>query len=503
MSDFKNDPVIEIREVQFRADVEERTITGLAVPYGQEANIGTYMERFAPGAIRSIDDVKLFYGHEEPIGKVIDGRETEAGYEITAKISDTIRGNEVHTLLRDGVLNKFSVGFVPVQSERDGNTVIRTEVSLKEVSVVPFPAFAGANITEVRSDSPEITNPEKETQMAENIELDVRAVQDEVAELRRMVEAGTPEAVIAVPQYRSAAELLKSVAKGDEDAIRAYTGATTADSYLADGWVGDLTRIVDSPAILRGVFATGVLPAEGNNIEYASLDSNTVDVDVQAAEGDDLVYGKIEISAKTAPVKTIGGYVQLTRQLIERSSVAYLEHSLRAQAIRVGQALEAQMLTAYGTAHAAQVTAGNVVLIPATPTYNDWLNAITDAAVKFQTLGLQIDALIVDTAYFKSLAALEGADGRPMLLVQGNGNVVGTINPRGLVGQLAGIPVVLDPALDGEIAFVSSQALRQYNAPVVQLQDENIINLSKDFSVYTYTAVANEIPAAIVPVVVD
>jgi hypothetical protein len=495
---------IEIREVEFRADVEERTITGLAVPYGQEANIGTYMERFVPGAIKSIEDVKLFYGHEEPIGKVIDGRETEAGFEITAKISDTARGNEVHTLLRDGVLNKFSVGFVPVQSERDGNTVIRTEVSLKEVSVVPFPAFAGANITEVRSDSPEITNPEKETQMAENIELDVRAVQDEVAELRRIVEAGTPEAVVAVPQFRSAAQLLKAIARGDEDAMRAYTGATTADSYLADGWVGDLSRIVDSPAILRGVFSTGVLPAEGNNIEYASLDSNTVQVTVQDAEGDDLDYGKIEISSKTAPVKTIGGYIQLTRQLIERSSVAYLEHSLRAQALKVGQRLEAQMLAAYNTAHAAQVTAGNVVVLPdSTPTYNDWLNVITDAAVKFQTLGLQIDALVVDTATFKSLAALEGADGRPMLLVQGNGNVVGTISPRGLVGSLAGIPIVLDPALSSKNAFVSSQALRQYVSPVVQLQDENVINLSKDFSVYAYVATANEIPAAIVPVVVD
>lgn len=493
---------LEIREVEFRTDVAERTITGLAVPYGQEANVGTYMERFAPGAIDSVEDVKLFYGHEEPIGKVIAGRDTDAGYEIVAKISDTTRGNEIHTLLRDGVLNKFSVGFVPVQSERDGNTVIRTKVALKEVSVVPFPAFAGANITEVRSDSTETTTL-GETPM-ENIELDVRAIQDEVAELRRFVEAGTPEPVVSAPEFRSAAELLKAVAKGDESAIRAYTGATTADTVIMDGWVGDLTRIVDQPAILRGVFSSGVLPAEGNNIEFAQLKSNTVAVNVQAAEGDDLAYGAIEIESKTAPVKTIGGYVQLTRQLIERSSVAYLAHALRAQALKVGQRLEAQMLTAYTTEHAAQVTAGNVVLIPATPTYTDWLNAITDAAVKFQTLGLSIDALIVDTATFKDLVALEGADGRPVMLVQGNGvNNVGTISPTGLVGSLAGVAVVLDPALEGEIAFVSSQALRQYNSSVVRLQDENIINLSKDFSVYSYTAVASEIPAAIVPVVVD
>ena len=44
---------IETREFEVRADLEERTITGLAVPYGQDANIGgVYMERFVPGAGR-------------------------------------------------------------------------------------------------------------------------------------------------------------------------------------------------------------------------------------------------------------------------------------------------------------------------------------------------------------------------------------------------------------------------------------------------------------------
>ena len=51
-----------------------------------------------------------------------------------------------------------------------------------------------------------------------------------------------------------------------------------------------------------------------------------------------------------------------------------------------------------------------------------------------------------------------------------------------------------------ESAFVNSNAIRFYTSPIVRLQDENIINLSKDFSVYTYAAIADEIPAAVVPV---
>lgn len=496
---------LETRDFEARADVETRTITGIAVPYGSTADIGSYKERFAPGAITDITDTKLFYGHSEPIGKVTIGRETDAGYEITAKVSDTARGNEVLTLMRDGVLNKFSVGFVPLESERDGDTVVRTKAALKEVSVVPFPAYEQANITEVREES--LTQTEQETpNMAENIEFDVRAVQDEVAELRRTIEASmAPTTEIAhVASYRSAGELLKAVASGDEDAIRTYSGATTADSVVKDAWVGDLTRIVDEAAILRNVFGTAALPGSGNYIEYAVLATDTTVVADQGGEGNDLGYGQITLTTATEPVKTLGGYISLSRQAIERSSVNYLDHALRAQASAAGKALNSITRTAYTDAVAAQITAADVVLIPATPTYNDWLATITDAAVLFQNRGLSLDALIVDTATFKSLAALQGSDGRPVLLVTGAGtNNVGSINITGLAGSLANVPVILDPALSGEIAFVNSNAIRVYGSPIVRLQDENIINLSKDFSLYTYAAVATEIPGGIIPVVVD
>ena len=228
---------IETRSFEARADLEERTIVGLAVPYGQLADIGgAYQERFVAGAIDSVEDVKLFYGHEEPIGKVVEGRDTEAGYEILARVSDTPRGNEVLTLMRDGVLNKFSVGFLPVESERDGTTITRTKVSLKEVSVVPFPAFTGANITEVREEQlapeAELTIEQERDSMSENIELEVRSVMDEVAELRRVVEAGQTSVAPAVigSEIRSQAEFAKKLLKGDSEAVELARAAS--DSCL-------------------------------------------------------------------------------------------------------------------------------------------------------------------------------------------------------------------------------------------------------------------------------
>ena len=53
---------METRDIELRLDdLAERTIRGLAVPYGEGADIGgQYVERFAPGAIESVDDVKIF-----------------------------------------------------------------------------------------------------------------------------------------------------------------------------------------------------------------------------------------------------------------------------------------------------------------------------------------------------------------------------------------------------------------------------------------------------------
>ena len=199
---------IEIREVEFRLGEEPGTITGIAVPFNQPTDIGgAYREQFAPGAIRSTNDVKIFYGHDHndlPIGKVIAGRETDAGYEITARLTAGVQqADETLALLRDGVLDKFSVGFEPVEQVRDGNTITRTKVNLREVSVVWAPAFAGASITEVREESPSEPQPinESESELENNIELDVRSVQDEVAELRRVVESSVAPVAPAAPEY--------------------------------------------------------------------------------------------------------------------------------------------------------------------------------------------------------------------------------------------------------------------------------------------------------------
>ena len=493
---------LEIREMEIRAvDTATREVSGIAVPYDTPAN----GEMFARDSAIPAENTMLFWRHQDPIGKIIAHEQTPEGLMITAKFTEGVRqADEAYNLVKDGVINKFSVGFNLIDSTRDDNgTTIVTRADVREISLVPMPWYDSANITEVRENVPQ--TQEDET-MEEIIVPDATGL-DEVRQAVEMLERQVASIEVApsapAVDTRSAGQVLQALAKGEETEIRAYTGATTGDTVLRNGWVGDLTRIVESVPGVRQVFSTGTLPAEGNFIEYASLTSNSVDVDIQAAEGDNLPYGEVVIDSHTAAVKTFGGYSELTRQSIERSSIPYLDHVLRAQAFAAGKALNDFVRAEYLTEHAAQVTAGNTVTLAATPGYADWINAAIDAQIKFQAQGLTIDALVVDPTTFKSLLNVESADGRPVFLVTGAGtNNVGSLNVRGLAGDLASIPVVMDSALaSDEIAFVNSNALRLYASAAARLQDENIINLSKTFSVYMFAACAHEIKSAIVPVV--
>jgi HK97 family phage prohead protease len=498
------------REFQARlVETEERTIVGLAVPYGQEIDLtGNTKERFEAGAIQTIEDVKLFYGHEEPIGKVLEGRDTEEGYEIVARISDTVRGNEVYTLLQDGVLNRFSVGFFPVKDRKEGQTIVRELVDLKEVSVVPFPAFEGAKITEVRSESEteeveEVaeTPNETESETMENIELDVRTVQDEVAELRRVIEAGQTVEIAAPAshKFRSQGEYAKALVQGDEDAkALARAASTSADTVALPGFLGFINNLIDTNRPALSVFSRAALPAAGLTVEYAQVTANTLAVGVQDPENEALSFGNLTIDSVSANVITYGGYTEMSKQTILRSSVNYLDTALQALSIAYANATNAALISVVQglsyTGKVFDVSAGTSAAL---------IGGLTDASTYiFKNSGLRPEAIVVGTTAFKFLLSVQGEDGRPVVVVDGAGfNNIGSANVPGLAGQIMGLPIIVDPAMTATKAYVANsravQTLESPGAPV-RLTSEDITTLTDAISVYGFMAITVPFAAAIV-----
>lgn len=165
-------------DLMIRADAEGRTVAGIVVPYGRAARVSdggpAYDEMFQMGAFgKSIRErgsqVKLLMHHNsrEPIGKALELREDAAGLYGEFRVSAVPAGDQALELVRDGVIDSFSVGFSPLKSvERDGVTV-RTEAALREASLVTFPAYSDARITALREVLRDLPEQEREALIRE------------------------------------------------------------------------------------------------------------------------------------------------------------------------------------------------------------------------------------------------------------------------------------------------------------------------------------------------
>lgn len=135
-----------------------RTLVGVVVPYNTDTRIGSYLERFAPGAFAdtTADTVPLLAAHAHadlPIGRTISLDEEPRGLVGTFHVADTPKGEEVLALARAGVPLGLSVGFRPTRDQwnADRSRVTRVRAQLAEVSVVGVPAYTDARIEAVRA----------------------------------------------------------------------------------------------------------------------------------------------------------------------------------------------------------------------------------------------------------------------------------------------------------------------------------------------------------------
>ena len=143
-----------------------RILVGALLPWGVPARVvdqgRLVTETFTRGALVGTDPARipLTAMHPRdagtlPIGVTlsIDDRADAAWGEW--RVSDTLIGNEVLALARDGVPLGLSVGFMEVPGgsswSADRQRVTRTRAALDHVAVVRVPAYDGAGVVGVRA----------------------------------------------------------------------------------------------------------------------------------------------------------------------------------------------------------------------------------------------------------------------------------------------------------------------------------------------------------------
>lgn len=150
-------------DLEIRAEGDEGIVYGIAVPWNLPTRINQGLtEEFATGAfdaqMKRGGPRSVFLARDHiptggtPIGRLREMRNDAKGLYIEAPVSRTQVGEETLTLVRDGVLDSFSIGFVEGQNQHTSNGVVRRlTASLREVAIVLNPAYKAAVLAGVRS----------------------------------------------------------------------------------------------------------------------------------------------------------------------------------------------------------------------------------------------------------------------------------------------------------------------------------------------------------------
>lgn len=163
-------PALELREVETTANY--KMLRGLAVPYGEWASIGWFLESFAAGSLgKSIKeaarDLPLNIFHENrsfPIGAADEWDEKTKGLYGTWRLDGSETAQEAARLAEAGMLTGLSIEFTPIRSEWEAaeewdpsrgpdfmDKVTRIEARLGAVGLVQTPAYVKAGVELVRS----------------------------------------------------------------------------------------------------------------------------------------------------------------------------------------------------------------------------------------------------------------------------------------------------------------------------------------------------------------
>lgn len=495
-------------------DGDGRTLTGIAVPFGQIVKTWEGLETFDRDCVfDDVENAKLCYQHGELIGRITKAQPTEAGLQIEARISDTQLGRDVVALVRDGALDSLSVGFYDVESSTDADNVIhRKHVRILETSLVSWPAYSRAKVTGQRHQA-DNQQEERKPAMEEEMKARIDAIEAEQRSLKaHMREQETPKPAMLGAEYRNAGEYLTALAKGDDQAVQLQTQCrdiiATGDTGNTVAWIADELKLLQQRRKVSNMLKHDSLPAKGMSMEYHVIVSDTTTVSKQSAEGEALPFGKVKFGTRTADINTYGGYSTLSRQVVERSTTPMLNTVLSALRNAYAKATETAVRTYLYEQIASQRDAGSspnkidAAGNATSMTLDNWIDLLIDAADLADERNVQLGRLGVSKDVMRSIAKLSDANTRALNLSGDGVDTLGSFDLTGVAGKLLRIPVqVLPGAPAGTACFIDPEAVTVWESGgPTQLSDTDNVKLAEHFSVYGYMAVAATNPLGLIPV---
>ena len=509
-----------------------RTITGIAVPYGETAIVSDGQAvRFEQGAL-PVDGKapKLFMYHDssQPVGLVTARQDTDQGMLFSARISTTAAGDEALTLALDGVLDSVSVGVNPTKFRYDDEgTMIVQAADWLELSLVPIPAFAGAEIEKVYASAENVVLASQEEPDTEPTPTEVEETETvDAVQPEAVVEAATPTAPIPAQPKRefslpSAGEFMAAYHIGGDTfanmnkAVAEFSASKRTALQAAAGDVlttdtpGLLPVPVLGPLVQDLNFLRPCIEAVGARAYPDGGQSKTfirptitthTNTGVQGTELAPVTARTMVIAANSVGKSTIAGSVTLSQQDIDFTSPSAMQlilNDLMGEAmIESDNFCADNLLTA---AVSSGVWDGTVT---------DLLKSVYDSANDISSGRNWLPThMLVSVDVWSQLGQLIGADGRPVFPLIANGlsgmNALGSQDAASWNGNPLGLQLVVDSNFAAKTMIITrigqgqGDAFEYYESIRGLMSRELPTVLGREFSFHLYASTFASIPGMI------
>ena len=194
--------------------------------YGDVINAGAFK-----GFLASEDAqrVKLCWQHnfDDVLGVIEEMSEDERGLRFRAKISNTTLGRDAATLIEDGALNEFSIGYGVKAAEypedrASGIERVLTDIYLYEISLVSRAANPKATLEGAERKDDNINNNQNSNEMEKELETKFEALNAEIEALKGEKAALEQSIADAKADKATIDEVKASIANLDESINKIY-----------------------------------------------------------------------------------------------------------------------------------------------------------------------------------------------------------------------------------------------------------------------------------------
>lgn len=454
--------------VNFKVDEAERTITGLAVPYGPAARNGGRKWVFQKGSVtwnpEAVNRIKLLLDHDHsaPVGKAIKLEETDSGLVATFQVARGEKGNQALIEAADGVRDGLSIGIElggreAFESMSDGASRVKVGgATLREITLTAMPAFDEARISHVgafAADNKEGSNMDENQTPGVDTDAITEAIKAGFAASRPVAVTTTSEAPLYVFDGRSRGKHdfstdLFAAYRGDHEAEKRVNDFMAANFDITQAGVASLNPSKQRPdmyvdqreytyPLWQRVFAGNITDNTPFILPKFSASSGLVAAHV---EGDEPTPGSFTATSQTVTPSAVSGKVLIPQELVDAGGNPQVSSLIWRQIVRAyNEALEAEVATVL---NAATLTGQETTITTAAA--DDALAAEIKALViskLFVRGGQRFDTMALHVDLYSALAKAVDADGRPLFPALGAtnadgamGNLFATLNLNGVQG---------------------------------------------------------------------